>query len=299
MTMRKPSLLLQRLVVLKSSAILYDQSFHRGLNIIRGDNSSGKSTIADFIFFALGGDLHTWTPEASAADSAHAEVAINGTAYTLSREVEPGTHPPLYIYEGMLEDAMGSREAWLRYPYSRSSNTQSFSQILFGLLGLPELRTEALQNITMHQLLRLVYVDQITAVDEIFRHERFDSRDTRIAVGELLLGIDDLEMHDVRLRLRDAEKSFSQVAGELRSMFRILGKTDYSNTTIINYQEQIAETQTEQEEIRRTVEQLAYRRDDEASSKADVHVREMAKELRNIKGSISDLRSESRPRRSI
>ena len=82
-----------------------------------------------------------------------------------------------------------------------------------------------------------------------------------------------------------------KLAGELRSMFRILGKTDYSNTTIINYQEQIAETQTEQEEIRRTVEQLAYRRDDEASSKADVHVREMAKELRNIKGSISDLRS--------
>ncbi|NNU33697.1 AAA family ATPase [Mucilaginibacter sp. S1162] len=44
---------------------VYDESFHKGVNIIRGENSSGKSTIANFIFYILGGFFNNWTTEAS------------------------------------------------------------------------------------------------------------------------------------------------------------------------------------------------------------------------------------------
>jgi VIT1/CCC1 family predicted Fe2+/Mn2+ transporter len=50
------SLFLNRLVILtQEGRIAYDEKFHRGVNIIRGDNSSGKSTISHFIFYVLGG----------------------------------------------------------------------------------------------------------------------------------------------------------------------------------------------------------------------------------------------------
>lgn len=290
MTMLRPTLSLQRLVVLKSKGALYDQAFHSGLNIIRGENSSGKSTISNFICYSLGGDIQRWTPEAGAADSTHAEVIINGSVYTLSRDIEPGSRTPMYVFEGVLDDALRSRQLWLKYPYSRSSTSESFSQVLFGLMGLPELKTETHQSITIHQLLRLLYVDQITAVDEIFRHERFDNRDIRMAVGELLLGIDDFKMHDIRLRLRETERKLDDVKRELRSMFQVLGQTQHTYVPVNNYEEQIFEAQKEQEKLRRFVDDLALDRDKDRIADADEQTREIYKLFQNTKVEIAKQR---------
>lgn len=49
--MMKNNLYLRRLVVFTNQGkIAYDEKFHNGINIICGDNSSGKSTITHFIF---------------------------------------------------------------------------------------------------------------------------------------------------------------------------------------------------------------------------------------------------------
>ena len=46
------NLFLRRLVIYTNEGnIAYDETFHKGINIICGDNSSGKSTITHFIFF--------------------------------------------------------------------------------------------------------------------------------------------------------------------------------------------------------------------------------------------------------
>ncbi|WP_431197845.1 AAA family ATPase [Roseibium album] len=50
MSSERPYLRLNRLRILRRGQTAYDQNFHEGVNIIRGDNGSGKSTIADFIF---------------------------------------------------------------------------------------------------------------------------------------------------------------------------------------------------------------------------------------------------------
>jgi len=53
--MMQNNLFLNRLVILTNEyKIAYDEKFHKGVNIIRGDNSSGKSTITHFIFYVLG-----------------------------------------------------------------------------------------------------------------------------------------------------------------------------------------------------------------------------------------------------
>ena len=46
-----PFLKLNRLIVYTlKGGVAYDEYFHEGVNIIRGHNSSGKSTISNFIF---------------------------------------------------------------------------------------------------------------------------------------------------------------------------------------------------------------------------------------------------------
>ena len=51
MTLFKPTLILKRLAIYSGSYVAYDENFHSGVNVIRGANSSGKSTILNFIFF--------------------------------------------------------------------------------------------------------------------------------------------------------------------------------------------------------------------------------------------------------
>ncbi len=282
------SLQLRRLLVLKSGEALYDERFHEGVNIIRGENSTGKSTIADFIFFALGGEVTEWTPEARSADSVHAEVILGEKTFTLSREVESDTSPPIFIYEGSYEVAVSHRDLWLKYPARRTSNTDSFSQILFRLLHLPEQKTEAQQNITMHQLMRLIYSDQATPVQNIFRIEKkYDTKDIRLAIAELLLGFDDLELHDLRLRIRDCSRSYDEVSGELKTIFNVLGRTIDSDIGLLNFQQELEQLKGERESLLKKVEMLNVNRAAPEKLNGDKVALQVAAKLRDTNQEIN------------
>src|SRR5690606_13776021 len=123
---------------------------------------SGKSTIADFIFFALGGDLQRWRPEAILADYVIAEVEARDTRLTLRREVSSDRMRSMDIYFGGYDDAMrAGPDRWEKFPYQRLEDTLSFSQVLFKAADIPEAISSGLSNITMHQLLRVIYADQL------------------------------------------------------------------------------------------------------------------------------------------
>lgn len=227
MTRLDPSLRLSRLVVLKGGQRAYDEEFHAGVNIIRGvpgeGNSVGKSTIADMIFFALGGDLTQWKPEAASCDQVFAEVVLNGSVVTLRREIAEATQQPMWVYFGDFNTASGAgADGWQRYGYRRMSDRESFSQVLFRLMDMPEVPAEAEGNITMHQLLRLMYVDQMTPVDRIFRAERNDSALRRQAVGDLLCGVFDARLYPAQLELRDKEKAYEAATQQYGALNRVL-----------------------------------------------------------------------------
>ena len=151
----EPTLEVSRLVIERHSRPVYDEAFHTGVNIIRGENSSGKSTILNSIFYGLGGDLKTWSEAALLCTRVIVEVSINGLPATLSRDisVEPGQ--PMDVYGGPYALAMRApRSEWMRYPYRRSQSRESFSQALFRILGIPEVAGEGTGNLTMHQILR-------------------------------------------------------------------------------------------------------------------------------------------------
>ena len=226
MTRYEPTLIVTRLVVERNDAVAYDERFHPGVNIIRGDNSSGKSTILNFIFYGLGGDLSDWSDVALLTTHVHIEVLLNGNPATLTREISEKNGQPMEIFGGDYETArVAPRAEWTRYPYRRSSSRESFSQALFRLLGIPEVAGDLTGNVTMHQVLRLLYADQLSPVESLFRFEQFDPPSLRDAVGRLLCGAYDSELYNNELRIRDLTREFDAATSELRSLFAILGTT--------------------------------------------------------------------------
>lgn len=241
----RPTLVVKRLVVMRNTATAYDEAFHAGVNIIRGENSSGKSTILNFIFYGLGGDLKDWSDAARLCTRVFIEVSLNGKVATLSREVASETGQPMEIFGGnYAESIKASREQWTRYPYKRSPSRESFSQALFRLLELPEVANEVSGNITMHQYLRLLYADQLSSVEHLFRDESFDTPALRDTVGRLLCGIYDGEYYENDLRLRALDKEFSDLGGRLRSLYEVIGGEDIGlNTTWVNAQREVLSTE--------------------------------------------------------
>lgn len=228
----EPTLIVTRLVVDRNGRPVYDERFHKGVNVIRGENSSGKSTILNFIFYGLGGDLAEWSEVALLCTAVTLEVEINGHWATLRREISSQVGQPMEIFGGPYEDSVRAlRAEWVRYPYRRSPSLESFSQALFRLLGIPEVVSDASANLTMHQILRLLYSDQLSPVENLFRFEsQFDRPILRDAIGRLLCGGYDPIVYDNEVRIRELTREFDSATGELRSLFAVLGRTDHSLT---------------------------------------------------------------------
>jgi hypothetical protein len=229
MMLYKPQLRLDRLLVLKDQRSVFDEQFRSGINIIRGENGSGKSTIADLIFYALGGENAALKREALLCDFAYAQLTINGERLTLRRPISTTDKRPISIFWDTLDKALTAPEGrWETYPYAARENRESFSTVLFRAMELPLAEGEMSSRITMHQILRMMYVDQHTSYDRIFRYEDFDSAITREAVGAFLCGFYDPVLYDLKLNIRELENEHGFITKELKTILEVLGPSAQS-----------------------------------------------------------------------
>ncbi len=221
-----PCIMVARVIVERDATPVFDERFHAGVNIIRGENSSGKSSILNFIFYGLGGDLYEWSDAAQLCSRVTLEVQLNGKIATLSREVSLERGQPMDIFGGDYEASkVVARDEWIRCPYARYQTKESFSQVLFRLLGIPEVANEASGSLTINQILRLLYADQLSPVENLFKFDRlYDSPLIRDAVGRLLAGAYDSELYQNEIARRAARRQFDEINGELRNLYRAFGK---------------------------------------------------------------------------
>jgi len=290
MTQTKATIVLNRLVIMKGDKFAYDENYHMGVNIIRSHgNSTGKTTIMDAIFFVLGGDVEDWTNEAMACDCVVAEISFRNKMLTFRREIGSLRFPPIYIYEGPYAEAVKNSLNWLKFSHKRSSDRESFSQAIFRLLGYPENKLSTFANITIHEILRLVYSDQLTAVNKIFKYQNFDSDEMRQTVGEFLLGADDLDLHGLRLQLRDEEKELSNLVGRLKAtqeFFTSAGLTPDSSAVM----RQIEQITRERDELRERINYLESPVKKVKDVEESKDVRQIREELRQTKQTLRDHR---------
>lgn len=226
MTLLKPTLKVNHLQVFQGGHLAAECRFHAGVNIIRGRNSSGKTTLMDLLAYALGAENIRWKPEALLCTVALVEVELNGTPVCFRREIASDPLMPLSIFWGGLEQAkVASGGGWELYPFRRSANRISFSQAIFSALSMPTAIGDGASNLTMHQLLRVLYADQPSVHSPIFRIDKFDSPLTREMVGNYLCGVFSEELYSSQLRRREVQGLLSEKVSELKSIFGVLGRS--------------------------------------------------------------------------
>lgn len=245
-------LVLNRLVIYtRAGKLAYDEKFHKGINVICGDNSSGKSTITHFIFFALGGEFNDFVPEARECQVVYAEIEVNGSVVTLKRYIEIGEKSQkinariaLHFFFGNLDEARNPPPSkyWQKHEYNQTDKKTSFSGVFFELLKLPEVKEE--NNISIHQILRLLYIDQESPTSSLFYYDEFDKQTTREAVADLLLGVYNQNLYDYKLELYNSEKELDEVKSEIRITKRFFPNAfslhvEHINTQIENKEKEV------------------------------------------------------------
>lgn len=262
------NLFLRRLIIVNDrNEYAYDECFHRGVNIIRGQNSSGKSTILRFIFFVLGGTYQDFVPEALRCQFVLAEIETNGQLLTLKRYLEKtddGTRCkkeiPMYIYFGSIDnykaDQRPKNDKWRKYPYKVSTETHSFSNILFKYMGFPEFKADS--NITMHQILRLIYLDQESPLSSLFFFDQWDKELTRETVARLLMGLYNSQLGQAKHDKEQVEKDIETVTKNKKVAAELLEdpdkmSVDYLKQYIRTLEEQVAHITDHVMELRNSV----------------------------------------------
>ena len=273
------TLFVDRFAVFGAGKFVYDQEFHIGVNIIRGENGTGKSTVMDLLNYGLGSEAAEWTDEQAKCDWVITQVSVNGHPVTLKRNITPTGQEKVQFFDGEMDKALSVVEGWKKYPMRRNSDTHSYSQQMFELLNLPRHKTDDDKNLTMHQILRLMYVDQLSATTKLLKEDqKFDNVTTRRAIGEYLLGIDALEAFNLRQDLIQANKEFEKVNGELNAIYRMFGHDD-SLINEVSLNNEIAE-------IQKTITELENSRVETKSATSEDVSEEVASKIKALIASI-------------
>lgn len=279
--MSRSKLFVNRFVVFGAGKFLYDQEFHVGVNIIRGENGTGKSTVMDLLNYGLGAEITEWTAEQQRCDWVATEVLLNGHVITFKRNVTLTGQEKVFCFDGEMQKALEAIEGWKKFPMRRNSETHSFSQQIFELLNLPRHKTDEDKNLTMHQILRLLYVDQLSSTTKLLKEEqKFDNVTFRRAIGEYLLGIDDLEAYNLRQELIEANKEFEKVNAELNAIYRMFGH-DESLINIQTLNNDIAEISKEIENLEQRRLEAKSVTAENASEEVKVRVKELVAAIDN------------------
>lgn len=246
---------LKRLRIMSRGRAVYNETFHEGVNIIRGLNGSGKSTISDFIFFVLGGEFDDWKEAARRCDEVQAEIETTEGTMSIRRLTASKASNVSVFFGSLLKASENLLESWESYPLHRSTNRNSFSQLIFQMVGIPEAMGEGSSNITIHQILRLCYSDQRTPASRIFRFESFDTQNIREALGGLIFGIGGYEIYETELQIRALTKELSEVSVKLSGLLKAMPPDKALQTTQALYSN-ISDLNIEKEGLRKSINEI-------------------------------------------
>lgn len=252
-TYNKANINVDRLIVTNFLGnIACDLKFVKGLNIITGHNSSGKTTILDFIAYTLGAEGIHFKPAALECKESYLQISIFNKKITLCRTVNLKDRNSLSIYFGNIDSALLAKSSeWIVLPFNNYEEKFSFSKLLFELLEYP-IPTTSSSVITMNQLLRIIYADQMYTYP-IFKYEKWDSVEKRAAIRDFIFGLHTDEVYELQTKLKELRKNADNKKNEIKSVDSLMSRAN-ENYDIAELEEKINEQIQNKDKISSLIE---------------------------------------------
>ncbi|MGD0591487.1 MAG: AAA family ATPase [Bacteroidota bacterium] len=219
---------------LKYSGELFEYespTFDDGINIIEGENGTGKSTFAELLYYCLGGTAEMLQPD---RPHRHKEIFSDSNNYVeLLLQIE--------VDHYLISRYLRSNDITIRYPDGRleilpvhrsRDNKHIFSDWFLEKLGIQtiELNMGSLKwKLNLTDIFRLLYHDQAPNPMDIYKtpdREGFvtDSTVMRKAIFEVLLGKSFNEYYSLLGEMRSAENEKSKVKGAVELYRQMLSE---------------------------------------------------------------------------
>lgn len=257
-----------RQVIYNGEKYIYESPYlGDGLVIMEGINGHGKSTFMNLIYYGLGGRVKAFNKNDDSEQNKHTEICndknnyvellieINDSKYELTR----------YIGDNRIFVVGEDEEVLQTYVYRNQSDEDV---IIFSDWILNKLNIEVFDivqgtknfKLNFSDLLRLIYHDQSTEVDKIYKEAEnsnflSDSLEIRKAIFEVLLGKNYNEYYytlgQYKLKLKELEKaqtimdSYDDFLGEV--LDDNLKNVIHINSMILENQEMIERLQIERD----------------------------------------------------
>lgn len=271
-----------------------------GIIVLEGDNGHGKSTFMNLIYYGLGGKVSGFNKNDKDAENKHneiyhdvdnyveLEIIINEKTFELTRAIGDNS---IYIVNS-------EKEVIETCVYRNQSNgdTTVFSDWILEELGIDVfdiVQGTKQFKLNMTDLMRLIYHDQATEVDKIYKmpdNDNFisDSLEIRKAIFEVLLGEIYNDYYSAlgkyKLKLKEYEKteaimdSYNEFLGQILN--EELGNVAYIKTRINESEEMLSKVIMERDVARH-----------EKSNASEIlkEVDEQRRKLIQLQGNMEDL----------
>lgn len=187
--------------------------FQDGINIIEGENGSGKSTFSNLLSFSLGNYVREFDKR---ADKKHTEIVNDTNNYVLTTiSIDNQKYKLKRFFNDNRIFVEENGEIYDYLIYRPKGDIVIFSDWLLEKLGIPVVefyQGTAQSKLNFSDLFRLIYYDQKTAPEKIYKESRndgnfiTDSEFMRKVIFQMLLGHEFSEYYKLIGDLNKAKK---------------------------------------------------------------------------------------------
>lgn len=205
-----------------------------GINIVVGENGSGKSTFANLIYFGLGGRVEEFR---STSDHKHVEIVGDSDNFVELLITIDGETILLKRWIGSNDIHVAWNGEFVSYPLFRGEGRKEiFSDWLLEKLGITPVLLQYgtfTGKLNFTDLARLLYHDQAPDPSGVFKavdRSSFvsDSRVFRKAIFEILIGKSFLEYYEKLAEFRDSERKLIEAKRELEMFKEMAASSQFS-----------------------------------------------------------------------